>query len=57
MRCNELLAAARPEEVAARVPAEAAPLYCEFLACPGCGRVYWQGGHYRRMRAFLESIR
>ncbi len=56
MRCNALLAPARPEEVAARVPPEAARLHNEFLACPGCGRVYWKGGHYRRMRAFLESI-
>ncbi len=57
MRCNALLEAARPEEVAARVPPEAARLHEEFLACPRCGRVYWRGGHYRRMRSFLESIR
>lgn len=57
MRCNAPLERARPEEVAARVPPEAARLHDEFLACPGCGRVYWKGGHYRRMRCFLESIR
>ncbi|MBL8527203.1 MAG: hypothetical protein JNL68_05920 [Burkholderiales bacterium] len=24
-------------------------------ACPGCGRVYWRGSHYRRMRERLEA--
>jgi len=24
-------------------------------ACPRCGRVYWRGSHYRRMREKLES--
>ncbi len=56
MRCNAVLAPARKEEVAERVPPEAAGLHEEFLLCPGCGRVYWRGGHYRRMRAFLEGM-
>lgn len=24
-------------------------------ACPACGRVYWRGSHYRRMREKLEA--
>lgn len=24
-------------------------------ACPSCGRVYWRGSHYRRMRERLEA--
>lgn len=26
-----------------------------FLACPGCGRTYWRGSHYRRMLRQLEE--
>ena len=33
----------------ARKPAE--PL----LHCPACGRVYWKGSHYKRMKAKLET--
>ena len=39
----------------ARVPADALrpdePLY----HCPACGRIYWRGSHYQRMRAKLEA--
>ncbi len=28
-----------------------------FRRCPGCGRVYWEGGHTRRMLERLRSLR
>jgi uncharacterized protein with PIN domain len=34
-----------PETVAAR--------YERFFHCRGCGRIYWPGSHYERMRAAL----
>jgi uncharacterized protein with PIN domain len=34
------------------IPADAGPPITE---CAGCGRVYWQGGHARRMRARLAA--
>lgn len=40
---------------ASRAPADAIhpdePLY----HCPACGRVYWRGSHYKRMRARLAA--
>ncbi|HEY5995092.1 MAG TPA: Mut7-C RNAse domain-containing protein [Gallionellaceae bacterium] len=43
------------EAIAARAPADARrpgePLYC----CPQCGRIYWRGSHYRRMRHRLAA--
>ncbi len=54
MVCNAALEPAAAQQVAGRVPPRALELYNEFLACPGCGRVYWKGGHYRRM---LELLR
>jgi uncharacterized protein with PIN domain len=56
LRCNTLLEAAAVEDVRHRLPPRTLELYHEFLECPGCSRVYWKGGHYRRMLAFLESI-
>jgi len=55
LRCNAGLEPASAEQVSGRVPPRAAALYDRFLACPQCGRVYWQGGHYRRMQALVES--
>ena len=43
------------EEVAAELPARTAAEYHEFRRCPGCRRIYWKGGHYRRMLALLPG--
>jgi uncharacterized protein with PIN domain len=56
LRCNAVLEPVTKERVAANLPPRTAELYDEFLRCPGCARVYWKGGHYQRMRAFIESI-
>lgn len=43
------------DAASARAPADARrpgePLYC----CPQCGRVYWRGSHYKRMRRRLAG--
>lgn len=38
-----------------RVPADARAMEDELSACPACGRVYWRGSHYKRMRGRLAS--
>ena len=55
MRCNHPLAEVARDAVRGRVPERAAELYDEFRECPGCGRVYWKGGHWRRMRQMVEA--
>ena len=55
LRCNTVLEKADKTEVAGRLPPRAAELFNEFRQCPACGRVYWKGGHYRRMSEFLTS--
>ena len=57
LRCNALLQPASPEQIAERLPPQTGQLYGEFQACPRCGRIYWKGGHYRRMQKFVESVR
>jgi uncharacterized protein with PIN domain len=55
MRCNTPLQDADKASVLAEIPARTAELYQEFRRCPRCRRVYWKGGHYRRMRLILEE--
>jgi len=55
MRCNTPLEVADKASVLAEVPPRTAELYDEFRRCPRCRRVYWKGGHYRRMRLILEE--
>ena len=56
LRCNLPLEAVEKAAVAERLPAEVATQHERFVRCPGCGRVYWPGSHYRRMQASLQAI-
>ncbi|MBI3089685.1 MAG: hypothetical protein HYY96_03385 [Candidatus Tectomicrobia bacterium] len=55
MRCNELLAPRRREEVRGQVPAYTYQTHERFSQCPGCGRIYWEGTHRERMEACVEA--
>lgn len=49
MRCNEALKKASLDEVREQVPEKVQQHCSEYSRCPGCGRVYWKGSHYRKM--------
>ncbi len=53
---NEPLTSVDKEEILDRLPPAVAKTFKEFKRCPSCGRVYWQGTHFERMREFLLSI-
>lgn len=55
LRCNTPLAQAGKDEVCHRLPEQVALLHDEFQRCPDCGGVYWKGGHYRRMRQWIDA--
>lgn len=56
LECNAPLRPARREEVAARLPPDVVATHESFTLCTGCGRVYWQGSHWRRLRAVVEAL-
>jgi hypothetical protein len=56
LHCNLPLRAAPREEVACRLPPRVAESRDAFTTCDSCGRVYWQGSHYERMRGLLAGL-
>ena len=56
LRCNLPLHAVAKALVEARLPASVRERHRDFSACAGCGRVYWPGSHWQRMRAVLGSV-
>jgi uncharacterized protein with PIN domain len=52
LRCNEELEEADRETLDARAPRE----YDEFWTCGKCGKVYWRGSHWQRMRGMIEQL-
>jgi len=54
--CNTPLEELAPEEARAVVPPRVSADHRSFTRCPSCGRVYWEGGHVRRMRSRLADV-
>jgi len=56
MCCNGRLHEVPKEEVMALLPAGARMAFDTFWRCESCGRVYWKGSHYDRLKAFVSSL-
>jgi uncharacterized protein with PIN domain len=56
MRCNGVLEDVAREAVEDRVPPRSRRHADRFCRCGGCGQVYWNGSHYRRMQKFIAQV-
>lgn len=56
LACNAPLTAVPKAEVADQVPPYVYATQNGFQRCPSCGRVYWPGTHWERMRAELQTV-
>jgi uncharacterized protein with PIN domain len=55
LRCNTPLVAAPAALIARQAPARVRSKQEQFRCCPSCGRLYWKGTHYARMRDVLAA--
>lgn len=56
LACNGLLRRVAREAVAQRLPPGVLAEQEEFRECPDCGRIYWQGSHYRHLRDLVDDV-
>jgi uncharacterized protein with PIN domain len=56
LSCNTRLHAVAKAEVAARLPSGVRERHERFAVCDGCGRVFWEGSHWRRMRERVDAL-
>jgi uncharacterized protein with PIN domain len=56
MECNEPLEPTEGEAVRERVPPYVFRTRTQYMRCPDCGRVYWRGTHWERMKRELEEV-
>jgi uncharacterized protein with PIN domain/sulfur carrier protein ThiS len=56
LHCNWPLTPVEKDQVLDRVPENAARYYDRFCTCTQCQRVFWEGSHWKRMRALLAPI-
>lgn len=55
LACNALLRPAERGDIAGRLPPRVAAGQTEFTLCTGCGRLYWPGSHWRRLKAVVSE--
>ncbi len=61
VECNDMIdgldvSGWEPAEIAARIPPGVYSWCREYYRCRGCGRIYWKGSHYEKMRKRVEGI-
>ena len=55
--CNGLLQKARTDKLKEKVPQGTLANYTKFWMCMGCGKVYWRGGHWKKINETLRRAR
>ncbi|GAA4320709.1 Mut7-C RNAse domain-containing protein [Flaviaesturariibacter amylovorans] len=56
LSCNGAIAAVAEADVRALIPPRVLGFQKEYFQCAHCGKVYWKGTHYQRMKAFIERV-
>jgi uncharacterized protein len=56
LMCNAPLRRASSDEVSDRVPEGVLERHARFVTCDVCRRVFWEGSHWKRMRARIEEL-
>jgi uncharacterized protein with PIN domain len=56
LSCNAALRALDAAQAAPLVPPRVRERYERFVTCEGCGRIFWEGSHWRRMRAMVGAL-
>ncbi len=57
IKCNTELERIDKEIIRTRLQPKVEKYYDEFFTCRTCGRVYWKGSHYGKMREFIDNIK
>lgn len=55
MSCNGVLERAAKAEVFDRLPEKVREYADEFTVCRSCGRIYWKGSHYEKMKEIIKK--
>ncbi len=56
LHCNAPLRPVDKASVLVRLPPRVQAHYDRFSTCDACGRVYWEGSHWRNMRRLLDRL-
>lgn len=55
--CNSTIKEIERSGVKGKVPPNTFKMHDQFWVCPRCGKVYWQGGHWKKIEEILAKAR
>jgi uncharacterized protein len=56
LSCNAPLRRIDKSEIATSVPEGVLERHSQFVTCDVCKRIFWEGSHWKRMRALVDSL-
>lgn len=56
-KCNTKIKLAKKTEIADKIPLSTKIFYEEFWECPKCGKIYWQGAHWKKINKTLKEAK
>ncbi len=56
-KCNAKIKTVSKGMVVNRIPRATSTHYNAFWECPGCGQIYWQGAHWKRIDKTLKEAK
>jgi len=54
--CNQRVQPLPPADARDRVPSRVLEIHHDFVTCPQCGRVFWEGTHAARIRRVVDEL-
>lgn len=57
MECNGVMEPVGKKEIIDRLMPMTRDYYDEFKRCSTCGRIYWEGSHFIRMKSFIMTLK
>lgn len=54
-KCNSKISYAEKKTIRDKIPSTTAQVYSEFWKCPKCGKIYWQGAHWKKIVKTLND--
>ena len=56
-KCNGILVSANKEELYGVIPEDTLKYYQVFWKCSNCGKIYWEGSHFKHILQWLENLK
>jgi hypothetical protein len=55
-KCNTILKKVNTDDIIDKIPLYVVETYDHVWECKGCGKIYWEGSHWRNISEYIEKL-